>query len=106
MTMIVMTPTATAEDITVLIGRGNHGRSAGSRVAGDEITVIGAIGHRERIARLGLEGFPGSPAWCRPQSLTRLASSEFRHGDRSLGALMRPSSGRRSIRSIASQQAA
>jgi len=69
MTMIVMTPTATAEDITVLIGRGDRGRTAGSCVAGEEITVIGAIGNRERIARPGLEGFPGSPAWCRPQAL-------------------------------------
>jgi 3-deoxy-7-phosphoheptulonate synthase len=57
--MIVMKPTATEEEIQAVIDRiqGVGARAHPSR--GEEVTVIGAIGDREHVARLELEGSPG-----------------------------------------------
>src|SRR5450759_818195 len=57
--MIVMKPTATDREVQAVIDRveGVGARTHISR--GDEVTVIGAIGDREHVARLELEGSAG-----------------------------------------------
>ena len=57
--LIVMKSAASDEQIQAVIDRV---RSAGARsrvVRGDEVVVIGAVGDRQHVARLGLEGSPG-----------------------------------------------
>ena len=57
--MIVMKPTATEQEVEAVIDRVT---SVGARAhvsRGDELTVIGAIGDREHVARLELEGYAG-----------------------------------------------
>ena len=57
--MIVMKPNATPEEIEHVVARIS---SVGARAhisRGDEVTLIGAIGDREHVARLELDGAPG-----------------------------------------------
>jgi 3-deoxy-7-phosphoheptulonate synthase len=53
-------------------------------VHGEEVTVIGAIGDREHVARLGLEGSPGVDKVVPILRPYKLASSEVRQGQRSV----------------------
>ena len=57
--MIVMKPTATEDEIQAVIDRIESRRCQRAPSRGEEVTVIGAIGDREHVARLGLEGAPG-----------------------------------------------
>src|SRR4051812_25006121 len=57
--MIVMKPTASEEDIQAVIERIESVGAQAHPSRGEELTVIGAIGDREHVARLGLEGYPG-----------------------------------------------
>src|SRR3954462_4453121 len=57
--MIVMKPTATEEQIQAVIDRIESVGAKAHPSRGEEVTVIGAIGDREHVARLGLEGYPG-----------------------------------------------
>ncbi len=82
--MIVMKPTAREEDIQAVVQRVE---SAGARAhlsRGDEITVIGAIGDREHVARLGLEGSRGVERVVPILKPYKLASSQVRQGGRSV----------------------
>src|SRR3712207_8519898 len=57
--MIVMKPSATEAEIESVIRRVE---SVGARAhvsRGELVTLIGAIGDREHVSRLGLEGAPG-----------------------------------------------
>src|ERR671927_969269 len=57
--MIVMRPTATEEQVEAVIA---HIEAVGARAhlsRGEDGTVVGAIGDREHVARLDLEGAPG-----------------------------------------------
>jgi hypothetical protein len=57
--MIVMRPTATVEEVEAVVER-VHGAGARAHVVnGEELTVIGAIGDPEHVARLALDGMPG-----------------------------------------------
>ena len=53
--MIVMKQTATEEEIRAVIGRIESVGARAHPSQGDEVTVIGAVGDREHIARLELE---------------------------------------------------
>ena len=76
--VIVMKPTATAADIKVVVERVS-GVGARAHVSqGDEVTVIGAVGDREHIARLSLEGTQGVARVVRVLKPYKLASAEFR----------------------------
>ncbi|MGI8903870.1 MAG: 3-deoxy-7-phosphoheptulonate synthase [Solirubrobacteraceae bacterium] len=80
--MIVMKPTATQDEVQAVIDRVE---SVGARThisPGDEVTVIGAIGDREHVARLELEGAPGVERVVPILKPYKLASSQFRHGKR------------------------
>ena len=82
--MIVMKPTATEDEIQAVIDRveGVGARAHLSR--GDEVTVIGAIGDREHVARLELEGAPGVEQVVPILKPYKLASTQLRHGERSV----------------------
>src|SRR5437764_14602540 len=79
--MIVMKPTATEEEIQAVIDRiqGVGARAHPSR--GEEVTVIGAIGDREHVARLGLESYDGVDKLVPILKPYKLASTQF-GGDR------------------------
>ena len=57
--MIVMKSTATEEEIQSVIDRIEAVGARAHPSRGEEVTVIGAIGDREHVMRLGLEGAPG-----------------------------------------------
>src|SRR5581483_10595865 len=82
--MIVMKPTATEDEIQAVIDRieGVGARAHPSR--GEEVTVIGAIGDREHVARLELEGSPGVERVVPIFKPYKLSSTQFKHGERSV----------------------
>jgi 3-deoxy-7-phosphoheptulonate synthase len=57
--MIVMKSSATEEEIQSVIDRIETVGARAHPSRGEEVTVIGAIGDREHVMRLGLEGAPG-----------------------------------------------
>src|SRR3954454_5324850 len=57
--MIVMKSTATEDEIQAVIKRIESCGARAHPSRGEEVTVIGAVGDREHVARLGLEGAPG-----------------------------------------------
>jgi len=76
--MIVMRPSATDADVQAVIDRIE---SAGARAhpsRGDEVTVIGAVGDREHIARLDLQGHPGVERVVPILKPYKLASTQLR----------------------------
>jgi len=82
--MIVMKPTATEQEVQAVIDRV---QSVGARThlsRGEELTVIGAIGDREHVARLELEGTPGVDRVVPILKPYKLASSQFKHGRRTV----------------------
>jgi len=82
--MIVMKPTATEQEVQTVLDRV---RSVGARahvINGDELTVIGAIGDREHVARLELAGTPGVDRVLPILKPYKLASSQIKHGQRSV----------------------
>jgi 3-deoxy-7-phosphoheptulonate synthase len=82
--MIVMKADATEKEVQAVVARIE---SVGARAhvsPGDELTVIGAIGDREHVARLGLEGHPGVDQVIPILKPYKLASSQLRRGERSV----------------------
>ncbi len=76
--MIVMKPTATEDEIEAVIERIESVGATAHPSRGEEVTVIGAIGDRERVARLGLEGAAGVDKLVPILKPYKLASSQFR----------------------------
>jgi len=76
--MIVMKATATAQEVEGVIERiegvGAHAHPS----AGEEVTVIGAVGDREHIARLALEGHEGVDRVVPILKPYKLASAQLR----------------------------
>jgi 3-deoxy-7-phosphoheptulonate synthase len=82
--MLVMKPAATEQEVQAVIDRV---RSVGARahvINGDELTVIGAIGDREHVARLELEGTRGVDRVLPILKPYKLASTQIKHGQRSV----------------------
>jgi 3-deoxy-7-phosphoheptulonate synthase len=82
--MIVMKATATEQEVQAVIDRVE---SVGARThlsRGEEVTVIGAIGDREHVARLELEGAPGVDRVVPILKPYKLASAQFKHGRRTV----------------------
>ena len=82
--MIVMKATATDQEVQAVIDRVE---SVGARThlsRGEEVTVIGAIGDREHVARLELEGAPGVDRVVPILKPYKLASAQFKHGRRTV----------------------
>jgi 3-deoxy-7-phosphoheptulonate synthase len=82
--MIVMKPTATQEEVDAVVERVNGVGARAHVIYGDELTVIGAIGDAEHVARLNLEGTPGVDHMVPISKPYKLASSQITHGARSV----------------------
>src|SRR3982750_5031845 len=82
--MIVMKPTATEAQIAAVIDRIESCGARAHPSRGEEVTVIGAVGDREHVARLGLEGAPGVDKLVPILKPYKLASAQLRHGERSV----------------------
>src|SRR3954447_1940726 len=78
--MIVMKPTATEDQIQAVIARIESVGAKAHPSRGEEVTVIGAVGDREHVARLGLEGAPGVDKLVPILKPYKLASYQLRHG--------------------------
>jgi 3-deoxy-7-phosphoheptulonate synthase len=77
--MIVMKQTATDDEVRAVVERIESVGARAHRSSGEEVTVIGAIGDREHIARLELEGSPGVDRVVPILKPYKLASSQIRH---------------------------
>ncbi len=82
--MIVMKPTATDQEVQAVIDRVESVGARAHPSRGEELTVIGAIGDREHIARLELEGSPGVDRVVPILKPYKLASNQFKDGVRSV----------------------
>jgi 3-deoxy-7-phosphoheptulonate synthase len=78
--MIVMKEEATQEQIASVVTRVESVGAHAHVSEGDVLTVVGAIGDRERIANLDLEGADGVDRVVPITKPYKLASSQFRHG--------------------------
>jgi 3-deoxy-7-phosphoheptulonate synthase len=82
--MIVMKPTATDQEVRAVIDRVQSVGARAHPINGEELTVIGAIGDREHIARLELEGAPGVDRVVPIMKPYKLASAQIKHGARTV----------------------
>ena len=82
--MIVMKATATEDQIQAVIDRIESCGAKAHPSRGEEVTVIGAVGDREHVARLGLEGSPGVDRVVPILKPYKLASPQLRHGQASV----------------------
>ena len=76
--MIVMKPTATEAEVRAVIDRIEAVGARAHPSRGEEVTVIGAIGDREHVARLALEGTPGVAQVVPILKPYKLSSSQLR----------------------------
>jgi 3-deoxy-7-phosphoheptulonate synthase len=82
--MIVMKEDATREQIDSVVRRVENLGAHAHVSEGDVLTVIGAIGDREHIANLDLTGADGVDRVVPITKPYKLASSQFKHGQRSV----------------------
>jgi len=82
--MIVMKPTATEKEVEAVIERVESVGARAHPSRGEEVMVIGAIGDAEHVQRLELEGFPGVDRVVPISKPYKLASMQFKHGERSV----------------------
>src|SRR6201987_4511218 len=82
--MIVMKPTASEQEVQAVIDRVESVGARAHLSRGDELTVIGAIGDREHVQRLELEGAPGVDRVVPILKPYKLASAQFKHGRRTV----------------------
>jgi 3-deoxy-7-phosphoheptulonate synthase len=82
--MIVMKAGATQAEIDSVIHRIESVGARAHPSRGEEVTVIGAIGDREHVARLELEGSPGVAQVVPILKPYKLASSQVRAGERTV----------------------
>jgi 3-deoxy-7-phosphoheptulonate synthase len=82
--MIVMKQDAAEHEVRAVIERIESVGARARRASGEEVTVIGAIGDRQHIARLALEGAPGVDRVVPILKPYKLASSQLKHGERTV----------------------
>jgi 3-deoxy-7-phosphoheptulonate synthase len=82
--MIVMKEGATAEEVRAVVKRVESVGARAHLSEGELVTVIGAIGDREHVANLGLEGAPGVDHVVPILKPYKLASAQFKKGDRTV----------------------
>jgi len=82
--MIVMKEGATSDEIAHVVERIEEVGCSAHISEGDLLTVIGAIGDRDRVASLGLEGAPGVDHLVPILKPYKLASAQFRKGERTV----------------------
>jgi 3-deoxy-7-phosphoheptulonate synthase len=85
--MIVMKETATDAEVEAVVAKIERAGASAHRSRGARVTVIGAIGDVEQDASvegLGLEGQPGVDRVVPILKPYKLASAQFRHGERTV----------------------
>src|SRR5689334_11182788 len=82
--MIVMKEDATKEQVDSVVKRVESVGALAHISEGEVLTVIGAIGDREKIANLDLEGKEGVDRIVPISKPYKLASSQFKHGQSSV----------------------
>jgi len=82
--MIVMKEQATPDEVRAVARRVESVGARAHVVVGELQTVIGAIGDQEHVADLELEGAPGVDHMVPISRPYKLASSQFRHGERTV----------------------
>jgi 3-deoxy-7-phosphoheptulonate synthase len=82
--MIVMKAEATEEQIDAVVERVESVGCSAHISKGEVLTVIGAIGDRDRVAGLGLDGAPGVDHLVPILKPYKLASAQFRKGERTV----------------------
>jgi 3-deoxy-7-phosphoheptulonate synthase len=82
--MIVMKEGATQAEVDAVIRRVESVGAHAHVSAGELVTVIGAIGDREHVANLGLEGAPGVDHLVPILKPYKLASLQYRRGERTV----------------------
>jgi 3-deoxy-7-phosphoheptulonate synthase len=79
--MIVMKEEASKDQVEAVVERVESVGAAAHVSEGEVLTVIGAIGDRERIANLDLDGAPGVDRVVPIMKPYKLASRQFKHGE-------------------------
>jgi 3-deoxy-7-phosphoheptulonate synthase len=79
--MIVMKEGATRNEVDAVVKRVESVGAAAHVSQGEVLTVVGAIGDRERIANLDLDGAPGVDRVVPITKPYKLASRQFKHGE-------------------------
>jgi 3-deoxy-7-phosphoheptulonate synthase len=79
-----MKPTATDQEVQAVIDRVESVGARAHPSRGEEVMVIGAIGDAEHVQRLALEGTPGVDRVVPISKPYKLASMQFKHGERSV----------------------
>jgi 3-deoxy-7-phosphoheptulonate synthase len=82
--MIVMKEGASDDQIKAVVNRVESVGCSAHVSRGDVLTVIGAIGDRDRVAALGLEGAAGVDHLVPILKPYKLASAQFRKGERTI----------------------
>ena len=82
--MIVMKEGATAEQVEAVVQRVESVGARAHLSKGELVTVIGAIGDREHVANLGLDGYPGVDHLVPILKPYKLASAQYKRGDRTV----------------------
>jgi 3-deoxy-7-phosphoheptulonate synthase len=82
--MIVMKEGATQEEISHVVERIEEVGCSAHISEGELLTVSGAIGDRDRVASLGLEGSPGVDHLVPILKPYKLASAQFKKGERTV----------------------
>ena len=82
--LIVMKPAASPEEIEAVVERVESVGARSHVVQGEEVVIIGAIGDREHVMRLGLDANPGVDKVVPILKPYKLASTEVRQGGRSV----------------------
>ena len=82
--MIVMKSEATPEEVRAVVERVESVGAKAHVSEGEEVTVIGAVGDREHVQRLGLEGHSGVAQVIPILKPYKLASSQFARGERTV----------------------
>ena len=82
--MIVMKEGATQAEVDAVVRRVESVGAHAHISAGELVTVIGAIGDREHVANLGLEGAPGVDHLVPILKPYKLASLQYRRGERTV----------------------
>jgi 3-deoxy-7-phosphoheptulonate synthase len=82
--MIVMKEGASQEEIDAVLRRVESVGATAHLSQGELVTVIGAIGDRERVANLELDGYPGVDHMVPITKPYKLASTQFRKGERTV----------------------
>jgi 3-deoxy-7-phosphoheptulonate synthase len=82
--MIVMKAEATPEEVGAVVDRVESVGAKAHVSHGEEVTVIGAVGDREHVQRLGLEGHAGVEQVIPILKPYKLASAQFARGRRTV----------------------